>query len=669
VSGRSSSRDPDSPDELEGEECRRATCTAAASPGPSPAALAEALVQTSVDGLLAFDRECRYTLWNEAMERFSGVPAAQVLGQRAFDRFPHLVEVGVDRLFFCALAGETTVVENYEVVTDGVKRFFDRHYAPLRDVEGSVIGGVGVVRDVTARRAAEEALRERDALFRSVVENASEAIGILDAQGSCIYANPALERILGYEKGELVGFGALTQAHPDDHARAAEGLARVVSDVGAAVAIEARWQHKDGSWRLLDGRATSFLERGGAPGDRNRALRVVLHARDVTEQRVAQKMEAIGRVAGGVAHDFNNLLTVVLSCTDLLSRQIGAGPSGAYVAEIANAAERGAALIRQLLTFSTTLPVKARAVDLNAVVVEAQGLLGRLIGEQIVLTSDLDPEAGHALGDPGQIEQVILNLVLNARDAIGGRAGRIALSTRGAGDGDGDGAGAPGDDPYVMLRVEDDGVGMSDEVKAHLFEPFFTTKPRGQGTGLGLATVYGIVQRTGGRVSVRSAPGEGTTIEVLLPRGRAIDEPPAPSARPAVRARGEERILLVEDEAPLRRVIREVLEESGYEVVEAADGTEAMRTITELVDDGRGVDLVLSDVAMPGTSGRELAAGVRARWPSARVLLMSGYDEHAAKEGAEPVLGKPFTAVALARRVREVLGGSLRANPKGVGTP
>jgi len=586
------------------------------------------------------------------MERFSGVPAAQVLGHRAFERFPHLVEIGVDRLFFCALAGETTVVENYEVVADGVKRFYDRHYAPLRDADGTVIGGVGVVRDVTARRIAEEALREREALFRSVVENASEAIGIVDLEGRCIYANPGLERILGYGKGELIGASVLAQAHPDDRARAAEGLVRVVSEVGGAVAIEARWRHKDGSWRLLDGRSTSFF-------DRDRALRVVLHARDVTEQRVAQKMEAIGRVAGGVAHDFNNLPTVVLSCTDLLSRQLGAGPSGAYVAEIAAAAERGAALIRQLLTFSTTLPVKARAVDLNAVVVEAQRLLTRLLGEQIVLSSNLDPHAGDALGDPGQIEQVILNLVLNARDAIGGGDGRIHISTGRAGEGEGDAApGAPEPDACVALRVEDNGVGMSDEVKAHLFEPFFTTKPRGQGTGLGLATVYGIVQRTGGRVKVRSAPGEGTTIEVLFPRAAVVEESPALPVAPAVRARGEERILLVEDEAPLRRVIREVLEESGYEVLEAADGNEAMRTITQLMDDGRAVDLVLSDVAMPGPSGRELAAGVRARWPEARVLLMSGYDEDAPKDGAEPILGKPFTAVALARRVREVLGGS-----------
>ena len=626
---------------------------------PSAGALAEALVQSSVDGLLAFDRECRYTLWNAAMERFSGVPAAQVLGQRAFERFPHLVEIGVDRLFFRALAGETTVVENYVVVQDGERRFYDRHYSPLWDGAGNVIGGVGVVRDVTARRLAEEALREREELFRSVVENASDAIAIVDREGRCTYANPALARLLGVERGALLGQSVLGFAHPDDLARAGEGLLQVVSEVGTSVAIEARWRRNDGSWRALDGRARAFVDRDGA-------LRVVLHARDVTEARMAQKMEAIGRLAGGVAHDFNNLLTVILSCTDLLARARRAGGDGGdgYVAEIASAAERGAALTRQLLTFSSLQPVQARAMDLNAVVVEAQGMLKRLISEHITLKTELDPAARYVRADPGQIEQVILNLVLNARDAIGEREGTIRVATA-AGGADGAGEGAGKGERYVALRVEDDGVGMTDDVKAHLFEPFFSTKPRGKGTGLGLATVYGIVQQTSGRVSVRSVPGEGTAFEVLLP---ATDEVPAPrmvSSHPAGRPRGEETVLLVEDETPLRRVIREVLTESGYAVVEASDGHEAARTIARLAEEGEPIDLVLSDMVMPGPSGRQLAATVRARWPQARVLLMSGYDEDAARDGAEPILGKPFTAAALTRRVREVLDAATPGRGRG----
>jgi two-component system cell cycle sensor histidine kinase/response regulator CckA len=613
--------------------------------GAVPAALAEALVQSSVDGLLAFDRECRYTLWNPAMERFTGMAASRVLGRNAFECFPHLVPIGVDRLFFSALAGETTVVENYETVGDQGKRFYDRHYAPLFDGSGNVIGGVGVVRDVTARRLAEEALREREELFRSVVENATDAIGIVDREGRGVYANPAMEQILGYGKGGLAGKSVLEHAHPDDVARATEGLLRVVSDVGSSVAIDARWRHTDGTWRTLDGRASAFVDREGA-------VRVVFHARDVTAVRVAQKMEAIGRLAGGVAHDFNNLLTIILSCTDLLARRAatsGESSSSAYVAEIAGAAERGAALTRQLLTFSSMQPVQARPMDLNAVVVEAQAMLERLIGEHIALSAELDPDAGCVRADPGQIEQVILNLVLNARDAIGARGGRIRLSTKVAE--------VRGEDTrYAAIQVEDDGAGMSDHVKAHLFEPFFTTKPRGQGTGLGLATVYGIVQQTSGRLTVRSAPGVGTTIEVLLPATDSAPPPRLASSPAREDSRGEETILLVEDEAPLRRVIRDVLTESGYEVVEAADGHEATRTIAQLADEGRGVDLVLSDVVMPGPSGRQLAAAVREKWPGARVLLMSGYDDDATRDCTEQILGKPFTAAALARRVRDVLG-------------
>ena len=586
------------------------------------------------------------------MERFTGVPAAQVVGQRAFERFPHLVEVGVDRLFFCALAGETTVVENYVVVREGERRFYDRHYSPLWDAAGNVIGGVGVVRDVTQRRLAEEALREREDLFRSVVENASDAIAIVDKEGRCTYENAALERILGFEGGELRGQSVLGFAHPDDLVRASQGLLRVFAEVGRSVRIEARWRHKDGSFRTLDGRARAFFDRDGS-------VRAVLHARDVTELRVAQKMEAIGRLAGGVAHDFNNLLTVILSCTDLLARgsRASAGASQGYVAEIASAAERGAALTRQLLTFSSLQPVQARAMDLNAVVAEAQAMLKRLISEHISLLTELDPAVRYVRADPGQIEQVILNLVLNARDAIGERGGRIRVATaapRGGGKEEAEGDGRA-DGAFVALRVEDDGVGMSDEVKAHLFEPFFTTKPRGKGTGLGLATVYGIVQQTTGRVSVRSVPGKGTTVEVLLPATEEIPLPRMSSSHPAARSRGEETVLLVEDEAPLRRVIREVLADSGYEVVEASDGHEAARTIARLAEEGQPIDLVLSDVVMPGPSGRELAATVRARWPAARVLLMSGYDEDATNEVAEPILGKPFTAAALTRRVREVL--------------
>jgi two-component system cell cycle sensor histidine kinase/response regulator CckA len=636
------------------------------SPGVAPVSLADALVASSVDGLLTFDRECRYTLWNAAMERFTGLAAAEVLGKNAFEVFPHLLEVGVDRLFRNALAGETTVVENYEVKgRDGQRCFYDRHYSPLRDCTGAVVGGVGVVRDTTDRRVAELALHEREELFRSVVENTTDAIGIVDASGRPLYANPALTRICGCSLDELRAKTVLELVHPEDLARAAAGMMRMVTEVGSVVGLEARWRTADGSWRTLDGHSRSFFDREGN-------LQVVLHARDVTEakraresmeraelalkeshekQRASQKLEAIGRLAGGVAHDINNLLTVVLSCADLLARTSAPRSSSQdYIAEITRASERGAALTRQLLTFSRKQPTQTRVIDLNTVVLDLQTMLKRLIGERIELVTSLGDDL-HVRADPGQVEQVIVNLVLNARDALGERGGKIVIGTGALLVREPMNSVVPG--KYVVLRVDDDGAGMTDEVKAHLFEPFFTTKPRGKGTGLGLATVYGIVKQSGGHVNARSNVGEGTSFEVLLPLVEgAIDASLAPLA--VARPRGNETILLVEDEAPLRRLVSEVLAESGYVVVAASNGEEAIRVSDERSARGEPIDLVVTDVVMPGMSGRQLATLVRRSWPSVRVLLMSGYDDDASR-GDDPVLAKPFSASVIARRVREVL--------------
>jgi CheY-like chemotaxis protein len=289
---------------------------------------------------------------------------------------------------------------------------------------------------------------------------------------------------------------------------------------------------------------------------------------------------------------------------------------------------------------------------LDTLVADLEAILRRLLGERVVLTRDLAAGAeARVRADEGQIEQVVLNLVINARDALADGAGRIGIATSIVHVDARDGELAAGD--YVRLRVTDDGCGMTDEVKAHLFEPFFTTKPRGQGTGLGLATVYGIVKQCGGAVTATSAPDAGSAFEVLLPMAEgAASRPPAeaPTA-----PRGSETVLLVEDEAPLRRLIREVLTESGYDVVEAADGEEALRVCREREAASQRVDLILSDVVMPGMGGRQLAQQVRRTWPGARVLLMSGYDDDAIAGPDAMVLGKPFTAAVLAARVREAL--------------
>ena len=281
-------------------------------------------------------------------------------------------------------------------------------------------------------------------------------------------------------------------------------------------------------------------------------------------------------------------------------------------------------------------------------------MLGRLLGEQFELVADLDDRAGRVRADRGQIEQVLVNLVVNARDAIGDRGGRIVVATRAYDAAPPIEGVRPG--RYAALLVKDDGAGMSDEVKAHAFEPFFSTKPRGKGTGLGLATVYGVAKQSGGHVSVRSAPGEGAEFEVLL---RAVEEEvteAAPPAHPAAPPRGDESVLLVEDEPALRRIVHEVLAASGYRVSAAGNAEEALQAFDERAARGEPFALVLSDLVMPGMGGRELVARVRLRSPRVRVLLMSGYDESAEPAG-EATLAKPFTATALARRVREVLDG------------
>jgi two-component system, cell cycle sensor histidine kinase and response regulator CckA len=389
--------------------------------------------------------------------------------------------------------------------------------------------------------------------------------------------------------------------------------------------------------------------------------------RDVTDQRVlegqlrqAQKMEAVGRLAGGIAHDFNNLLNVITGYGELLLRRLdGDGESRRKTFEILKAAGRAARLTGQLLAFSRRQVLQPRVFDLNDAVAEMKGMLARLIGEDVALETRLEPALGRVRVDPSQFEQVLMNLTVNARDAMP-HGGRLAIETRNV---DVDAAqarrhmeGRAGS--FVALRVTDTGVGMDEETRRHLFEPFFTTKGVGQGTGLGLATVYGILQQSDGWVRVESVVGRGTTFEVLLPR---VDAPLAASlpatAGPA--PRGAETILLVEDDEMLRGLTRETLEAAGYRVLAAADAEEALRAGWR----HRGpIHLLLTDVIMPGANGAELARRLGGERPEMRVLFASGYTDDvllhrgASAEGMS-FLQKPYTTAALEHKVREVLDG------------
>jgi len=377
--------------------------------------------------------------------------------------------------------------------------------------------------------------------------------------------------------------------------------------------------------------------------------------------RQAQKMEAVGQLAGGIAHDFNNLLTAILGSTQLLLHATPPGDGRREdIEEIKNAGLRAAELTRQLLAFSRRQVLAPKVLDMNAVVSQMDKMLRRLIGEDVELVTQLARDLGPVSADPGQLEQVLLNLAVNARDAMP-RGGRLTIET----------ANVvlteeyserhhrlpPGQ--YVLLAVSDTGVGMDEATQKHLFEPFFTTKEVGKGTGLGLATVYGIVKQSGGYIWVYSEPGHGTTVKVYLPRVPGAAEPlPVAAATPELR-RGSEIVLLVEDAAPVRSLARKSLESYGYTVLEAADGPAALDLAAR---HPRGIDILVTDVVMPGMSGRELAERLAPARPAMRVLYTSGYtDDAMVRQGVlragVAFLQKPFVPETLARKVREVLDG------------
>jgi signal transduction histidine kinase/ActR/RegA family two-component response regulator len=379
--------------------------------------------------------------------------------------------------------------------------------------------------------------------------------------------------------------------------------------------------------------------------------------------RQAQKMEAVGRLAGGVAHDFNNLLTVITGYADLLLTGGSLRPSQrSAIEEIRRAAERGGALTHQLLAFSRRQPFSRKVVQLNALILNMQKMLSRLIGEDIDLITIPAAEPDTARTDPSQLEQVIMNIAVNARDAMPG-GGKLIIETANA-EVDRTYAGAnvdlkPGS--YVVVAISDTGLGMDPETTAHLFEPFYTTKPPGKGTGLGLATAYGIVRQSGGAISVYSEPGHGTTVKIYLPPAEA--RAPAEGVEESVTARlgGTETILVVEDEARVRRLICEVLIARGYRVLEAVRGEDAMRQAAN--HNGR-IHLLLADVVLPEMSGPQVVEQIRATQPGIRVLYMSGYTDeaiahHGILESAQPFLQKPFLPAALARKVREVLNAQV----------
>jgi two-component system cell cycle sensor histidine kinase/response regulator CckA len=511
-----------------------------------------------------------------------------------------------------------------------------------------------------ARRLAEEELRASEARFKGAFAFSPIGMALVAPDGRFLEVNPALCQIVGYSQEELLTKTFQDITHPDDLEPDLAYVRRVLAGEIPSYQMEKRYLHKQGHvvWALLN--VSLLRDKAGQP------LHFISQIQDVTERlqteqmlRQSQKVEAIGGLAGGVAHDFNNLLGVILGYGEMAQRQLGPeSPVRARVDQMVKAAERAAGLTRQLLAFSRKQVMQPKLLDLNGLVTDSNKMLGRLIGEDIEVVIQPAPGLGTVNADPGQIEQIIFNLAVNARDAMP-KGGRLTLATANV---ELDAAYAAIHPPatpgrYVMLAVSDTGIGMDAETQRRIFEPFFTTKPEGQGTGLGLATVYGIVKQSGGQIWVYSEPGRGTTFKVYLPRVDGPAEPLRPAGPLAEPARGHETILLVEDTETLREMIQESLEERGYRVLVASNGEEALA----LARESKGlIDLVLTDVVMPKLGGGDLAKLLSALRPKIRVLYMSGYTNGAISEHGVPgegvvLLEKPFTAEKLARAVRQAL--------------
>ena len=504
------------------------------------------------------------------------------------------------------------------------------------------------------------ALRASEAGYETLVQHAPVGIYRSSSEGRFLSVNAALVRMLGYDSpAELLRLDMARDVYADPAERR-RLLERDTYTDHEYDEVEATWKRKDG--RPL---TVQLSVRAVRNADRQVEYYETF-VRDVSEQRrlqqqlvQSQKMEAVGRLAGGIAHDFNNLLTVITSYCDLLLEDLGGDdPKREDVEQVRKAADGAAALTRQLLAFSRQQVIAPRVVNLSAVVAGVEKMLRRVIGEDVDLVTVLDPGVGSVRADIGQLEQVLMNLAVNARDAMP-TGGKLTIETANVAHDPHyarERAAAPVS-RFVMLAVSDTGVGMDEATKARIFEPFFTTKEPGKGTGLGLATVYGIVQQAGGFIWVYSEPGRGTTFKIYLPRVDAAAEDAGASTAPADLPRGTETVLVAEDEAAVRAVTREVLERQGYVVLEAPHGAAAL----DIAAQHRGpIQLLVTDVVMPGLSGRQLADQLAQLRPSMKVLYVSGYGEnavvhHGILEPGVAYLQKPFTPETLARRVRDAL--------------
>ena len=550
---------------------------------------------------------------------------------------------------------------------DGAWLVLESTSSVIRNAKGEPEKLVIVNRNITERKKAEQALRRSEADFRSVVEDAPYGIYRASLAGLFLQVNPALRKMLGYEREDDLLKQDLAKdvfRHDAEYRR----LTELLAGTEELRDVEMEWKKQDGtpitvrcSGRRIQGQdgVSAYFE---------------VFAEDVTEKRVlekqlrmAQKMEAIGRLSGGIAHDFNNLLGVIIGYSRVLRKALSQDKAlGEHALEIEKAGQRAASLTKQLLAFSRQQVLTPAVLSLNALVCDMEKMLPRLLGEDVEVSLALDPDLGNVKVDQSQIEQVIINLAVNARDAMPS-GGKLTLQTANVELDQTYTRHHPGSrvGKYVMLGVTDTGIGMDAATLTHIFEPFFTTKELGKGTGLGLATVYGIVKQSTGYIWVDSAPGKGASFQIYLPRHEGHENVEQPKTDSTEKLRGSECILLVEDAEPLRRLAQTFLESTGFRVLSAASGEEALEVAARF---SGNFDLLLTDVVMPGMNGRLLAEQLLPRQPGMKVLYMSGYTDsfiagHGVLNPETHLLHKPFTEEVLIGKVREVLDNAKRPAP------
>jgi PAS domain S-box-containing protein len=618
--------------------------------------LFSAVVESSNDAIITLGLEGIITAWNKAAERLFGYTAEEAVGQHIDlilppDRRDEARDI-LNRV------GDGQHVEHFETLRlhkSGREVNVSLSISPIRSAAGSIVGASKTARDITESKQTQRALHQEIEERQRIFETSQDLILVTDTAGNFVQVSPSSRTILGYEPSEMVGRSAIEFIHPDDldNTRNEMRSARRGQQMRN---FEARYRHQDGHTVVLN-----WMGTWSEPVRRHFFI-----GRDLTDKqaaeaqfRQAQKMDAVGQLTGGVAHDFNNILTVITGTIGILGDAVADRPELASIAKlIDDAAERGAQLTKHLLAFARKQPLQPREVDVNALAMEAAKLLQPTLGEQIEVSPKLSEDAWSAQADPNQLTTAILNMALNARDAMP-HGGKITLETRNVYLDDGYASihsdVAVGN--YVMIAVSDTGTGISPENLEKVFDPFFTTKDVGKGTGLGLSMVFGFVKQSGGHVKIYSEVGHGTSVKIYLPRSSGLQETTSEAEVAANVRGGNETILVVEDDVLVRKYVVTQIASLGYGTLQAANAAEALK----LVESGVPIDLLFTDVIMPGgMNGRQLVETATKLRPSLRVLFTSGYTEnaivhHGRLDAGVLLLAKPYRKPELARMIRVAL--------------